>query len=110
MTNKQFSKIFRKYKKEAMACLRPKNDYAWGDTKRTLILMNEILKEIPKNVWPESKEKYDSVILKDGNWRLDLITDCDIKSANLIYARDDHTAWVVEKKDGTFEDFDIGGS
>lgn len=110
MTNKQFSVIFSKYAIEAKACLWPKDGYSWADRERTLKMMNNLLGEIPDSLYPKDSED-DSVILRSGNWRLDLMRMEDgVKGANLSYSKDDHTAWVAQGGDGKWVDFDIGGS
>ena len=110
MTNKEFASIFRKYKDEAHACLySPSGGYAWQDRNRTVELMNDILAEIPSELYPKNEE--DCVTLSAGNWRLGLMFIEGKRSANLIYVKDDHTAWVIENDEmGRFIDFDIGGS
>lgn len=95
-------------KKTMMQLLYPKDNYTWGETKKVVDFMNILLSDIPKDIWPENKE--DHLTIKDGNWRLDLMWTDDKRSANLIYLKDDHTAWVIENKKGKFVDFDIGGS
>jgi hypothetical protein len=115
-TRQKIKNILREYKKEAYECLYPENDCSWGTSEtnrdKTLKLMNDILVGIPKEVWPITKDEddYDSFIVKDGNWRLDLFYCEGKRSANLIYLKDDHTAWVIEGENGKFIDFDIGGS
>jgi len=104
------------YRKECLNCLYPENGYAWGgrqDIKRTVQLLNNILKDIPIEAWPVNREEMeDSVIIASNNWRIDLMWIEKRRSANLIFKKDDHTAWVIEhsKKKGTYVDFDIGGS
>lgn len=72
-------------------------------------MLNKILKPIPKSAWPD--EEYDEVnTINDGNWQLRLMFTDGKRSADLSYAKDDHTAWVIEGKNGKFINFDIGGS
>jgi len=105
----------KKYEKEAFACLYPEDgDYAWGARKknldRTLKLMNNILKQVPKAAW--GKDEDDDVHITEGNWQLSLRITHKRHSADLKFKNDDHTAWVIEhsKKKGHFVNFDIGGS
>jgi hypothetical protein len=110
MTNDQFSTVFSKYTIEAKACLWPKDDYAWADRERTLKMMSNLLGEIPESLYPKDIEG-DNVILRSGDWRLDLMRMEDgVKAANLSYTKDDHTAWVAQDAHGEWMDFDIGGS
>jgi hypothetical protein len=112
-TKQQIREILKSHKKQALACLYPEMDYTWGTTKqnrqKSVDLMRSILKDIPLSTWPEETEDKDSLIIRDGNWRLDLWIDNDEYHANLHYLKDDHTAWV-NLVDGVWEDFDIGGS
>lgn len=90
-----------------MTCLCD-GDYAWDDEKRTVVLMNNILKDVPKELYPNiEEENYD---IQDGNWRLSLRCVDGKRSADLSYSKDDHTAWVIEGRNGKFVNFDIGGS
>lgn len=117
MTKHQIKQILRAHKKQALKCLYPEDDWAWGSTKKnrknSVELMRSILKDIPLTIWPEKSEKYfdyNYLTVNDGNWRLDLFRgDEGEYFANLIYAKDDHTAWVVLEKN-KWVDFDIGGS
>ncbi len=109
MTNKQFKKIFSPYKKEAMACL-VSGDYAWDDEKRTLRLMGDVLKHIPDSLYPKNID--DRKYLTAGNWKLRIeLSKYGQKMADLSYAKDDHSAWVVyDMKKNKWIDYDIGGS
>ena len=98
----------RANKKLMMRLLYPEDNYTWGEKNKVVEFMNDLLSEIPKNIWPENKEDY--FIVKDGNWRLDFMWTDDKRAVNLIYFNDDHTAWVIENKNGKFVNFDIGGS
>ena len=91
-----------------MELLYPKNHHTWGQTDKVVNFMNKLLSDIPKDIWPEDKEDY--YIVKDGNWRLDLMWTNEKRAANLIYLKDDHTAWVIENENSKFVNFDIGGS
>lgn len=108
MKNK-IKEIIRKHKKEAMACLYPEDDYTWGTKKKniekTILLMNKILSKIPKSAWLIERYSF-----TDGNWTLDLKLTNNKRAADLRFKHDDHTAWVIESKNGKFVDFDIGGS
>ena len=110
-TKSEIKQVLRQYKKEAYKCLYPGNDYSWGTKKKnrdsTVKLMNKICSKISKTVWPT--DDVDVIQIRDGNWILDLFYWDDIRNANLIYSKDDHTAWVREKN-GRFVDCDIGGS
>jgi len=106
MTDAQFAVLFSKHRREARACLYSDNGYAWQDRGRTLKMMSALLGEIPPSLWPTGE---DSVILRAGNWRLDLFWGEGRRMANLHYLKDDHTAWVIEGGNG-WADFDIGGS
>jgi hypothetical protein len=108
MKQKEFSKIFRKYKKEAMTCLKSKGGWGWEDKKRTVKLLNKILAEVPKDLFPKSEDE--TKRLRDGNWGLTLMIVDGKQSADLRFIRDDHTAWVIKTRNGRFGDFDIGGS
>lgn len=108
MTDSQFSSTFLPYSEEALACLWPEGGWSWQDRTRTVALMKRLLDDIPAAEWPSNEE--DLVILRAGEWRLDLsLLGEGQRSANLSHARDDHTAWVMEG-DAGWEDFDIGGS
>ena len=106
----------KKHNKECMACLR--SGYAWDDTKRTLKLMNTLLKDLPNNLWPESGptgESWDwpQTIVSNGKWHMTLsLSDKGKRLADLRHDSDDHSAWVVEhaRKKGEWKDYDIGGS
>jgi hypothetical protein len=113
-TKTKIKEVIDKYKAEAYLCLYPDNDYAWGtgkNKKKTLELMNKILSEVPQDSWDGSDED-DSNSVNHGLWRLDFMYTNYTRAANLIYKRNNHTAWVIEKKNGSlkFTDFDIGGS
>ena len=102
-------------RKECRDCISPENDFTWGTTrknkKRTVALLNTLLKNIPKDAWPKNDYDYDSFEYRiaSNNWLLRLFQIEGHRHADLIYKNDDHTAWVRER-DGKFVDFDIGGS
>ena len=99
-----------------LACLYPDNDWIWGHTrenlKKTVALMNTLLKDIPVEAWP--KDKTEDIFPKckaaHNNWVMELFWNKKQRQANLVYRRDDHTAWVREYKKGVFGNCDIGGS
>lgn len=105
--------ILKKYETHAYNCLYPENDWAWGSSsknrKNTVNLMNDILKEVPLMCWPNFDSESE-VKVNRGKWTLYLKWVDGKRSADLKYRYDDHTAWVIQKRDGTFKDFDIGGS
>lgn len=110
MNKTEFKLIFNKYKKEASECLLSKDTgSAWGDVPRTLKLMNNLLAEIPKDIYPKSEED-DQVFFECGFWSLALMRIDGKRGANLAHRNNDHTAWVIESRGGKFKDFDIGGS
>ena len=104
----------KKNRKECLACLYPEDDYEWNDVKRTLKLLNNILKDIPENAWP--KDNNDGTLneykVASNNWSIRLGFEDGRKVADLRFRNNDHTAWVIEHrtKKGQFIDFDIGGS
>lgn len=117
ITKEEIRGVIRGHKPWAMECLYPENDYAWGTTKQnranSVALMRSILKWIHLDAWPEESEDedaYDKLIIRDGNWRLDLFISEGEKHANLSYAKDDHTAWVRRNERAIWVDFGIGGS
>ena len=107
----KIKQTLRLFKKEAYNCLYAKNGYCWMDRKRTLKLMNNILKDIPPGLWLNEDED-DRIIIKNGNWRLDLKITDGRRAADLSFVHDDHTAWVIEhsKIKNKWINFDIGGS
>ena len=116
---KQIKQTLKNHSTLSLACLYPADgDYAWGtsdkNSKNTLKVVNSILSEIPDEAWPEQmedEEEQDCNVIKSGNWRIYLDYVNGVKSANLVYSGDDHTAWVVkDEKKNKFVDFDIGGS
>jgi hypothetical protein len=110
MNKAEFKLIFDKYKKEASECLLSEDiGYAWGDISRTLKLMNNLLAEIPKDIYPRDEAEH-PVSLKCGRWCLELMCLEGKRSANLRRSGNDHSAWVIESKNGKFKDLDIGGS
>jgi len=108
-----------KESKRALKLLWPVGAFAWEDTEAVVQLMNDLLKDIPVEVWPKNKKDMeDSVHLKQGDWYLTLYwneneaNEKSRRTADLAHKKDDHTAWVIEhsKDKGRFIDFDIGGS
>jgi hypothetical protein len=83
--------------------------YPWDDENAVVKFMNHLLGDVPKNFWPTDESE--RIYIKDGNWQLKIFT-CDEREqhADLSYAKDDHTAWVVRGRNGKFKNFDIGGS
>lgn len=110
-------KRLAKYSKECLSCLYPPTGYEWGCQSRkykrnTLALVNKIVKGIPVSAWPVMNDGYESYKIVHGNWNVCLGWDCDgnkLRTIDLKYRRDDHTAWCIEGK-GKFVDYDIGGS
>jgi len=106
-----------KYRKECLACLYPPTGWEWGCTNRkykmnTLALVNKIMKGIPVDAWPKFVNvdwQHDVYKVASGNWCMRLRWDYKIRSADLKYRHDDHTAWCIERN-GKFVDYDIGGS
>ena len=101
---------------ECLECLHG-NGYAWDDEKRTLKLMNILLKDLPENLWPENGPDdgswdWEQTLIRSGNWSMVLSWQEGRRSADLRFDNDDHTAWVVEhsRKKGVWVNFDIGGS
>lgn len=97
-------------KKEMMVLLygADENGYAWDDIEPVVEFMNRLLGDVPKDFWRETAD--DLITIRDGNWRLSIFTADKGQHADLKYAKDDHTAWVVRGRNGKFKDFDIGGS
>lgn len=104
---------------ECLVCLRPENDWTWGTTrknlKRTLELLNCLLKDVPIEAWPRKidGECDGEYRIAHNNWVLRLFYGDDgRREADLVFKKDDHTAWVKEssKEKGKFIDCDIGGS
>ena len=109
-------------KQECLACLNG-GPWEWGTgsrqgVARTLALLNTILKGIPEEAWPKKdyNHEYDETIIAHNNWKIKLLYEWNARGharrmADLKFRNDDHTAWVIERKeDGVFVDFDIGGS
>jgi hypothetical protein len=111
------------HKQECLNCLNPE-PYHWGcgsrrAVARTLALLNTILKGIPEEAWPrkDPNNEYVETVIAHNNWRIKLLWEYDSRGrgrrmADLKYRHNDHTAWVIERKqkDGVFINFDIGGS
>lgn len=109
----KIKEILEKHSTEAYKCLYPPSGWQWGCCSRkyklkTLALMNNILKNIPTNAWPD-KDSEDSNVIKIKDWRLSLMWIDGKMAADLAYSKDDHTAWVT-KRGKKFVNFDIGGS
>lgn len=86
-----------------------KKGYAWDDRDAVVNFMNDLLGETPPDFWPVNEDN--RIYIREGNWRLKLFfIEEDGQHADLSYAKDDHTAWVIRGEDGKFKNFDIGGS
>jgi hypothetical protein len=104
-------------RKECLNCLYPENDYTWGTTrknlKRTINLLNTLLKDIPVDAWPNlfrlTNASLGEYKIASNNWKIILGWKGNRRTADLVFKRDDHTAWVIERN-GKFVNFDIGGS
>jgi hypothetical protein len=108
---KQYCETIRdrlgKYRKECLDCIYGSNTKwydPWPNAKKTVALINKILRHIPIMVWP--------VKIRSGPWLIVLDYIKKRRTADLRYDRDDHTAWVIEstKQAGKFINYDIGGS
>lgn len=113
----EIRKRLKKYHKECLACLYPDDDYEWGCNKKshiqnTLNMVNKIMRGIPVEAWPKLNDDMIRTTVADGNWSIKLGWEGKRKTADLKFRNNNHTAWVIEspKKDGTYIDFDIGGS
>jgi len=122
MKNK-WHEIIRKrlisHRKECLKCLYPKDGYGyeWGcpdpkNTQKTVDLLNKILKGVPAKAWPKKKEDGEEYKIASNNWTIRLMYEDKCRHADLIFANDDHTAWVKEhsKDKGRFINWDIGSS
>jgi hypothetical protein len=108
------------YRKECLICLYPKDDYEWGcgnrkNIAKTLSLVNKIVKGIPVEAWPilaDNEENEKTYFIASGNWSVRLRWIEKRRTADLKFNKNDHTAWLIEKKNqpGVFVNYDIGGS
>lgn len=84
--------------------------YPWRDKEKVLKFIRELLKDVDINLWPKDTEE--RITVKNGIWHLHLFKDSEsyARMGHLMCSKDDHTAWVVEDKDGVFIEFEFGGS